>query len=305
MSELRVELHGETAQLGQVSAADVARLILEVQHAMRRVASSIVGKPKGAGGGRYKQSVEDAVRLRLRGIEPGSVVPVLALPEARMEEGMLAQDDYTLAERALSALVGAAEPDPSTDPIVAEALLEIAEEARVGERYESLDLKVSANGRPRQRARIDSAVRQRLRAHVETSASASVRPDIVIGVLFEADFERETARLRTPTGVVEVRFTDDQADDIHAALRQQATMRGEVAYDPKDHVMRSITLREVVRGQQLAFGLETEEFWRIHTFHELAAIQGSGRPVDPEALYDDEASDAEREAYMAALKDLA
>jgi hypothetical protein len=305
MSEVRVKLIGEDAKLGEVPASDVAKLIIEVELALRRAAAAIIGRPKTATGGRFKQSIESAIRLRLRAVEEGSVVPVLELPDAAEESGRLDLGDEALGEVALRALLEAADVQEGTNPTVASALLEVADSVHVGDRYEAIEFKVAANGRPGRKARVDGDARRRLRSYVDNTMSPAVRPDVVVGVLFEADFEKKTARLRSPTNqVVEVRFDDDLADDIQAALRQQATLRGEVSYDPKDHIARSVALREVVRGEQLVLGLDADEFWREHTFAELAAIQGSGQPIDPSTLYDAEATDEEREAFMAALAEL-
>ncbi|MGO9789283.1 MAG: hypothetical protein ACLP8S_07110 [Solirubrobacteraceae bacterium] len=132
-----------------------------------------------------------------------------------------------------------------------------------------------------------------------------MRPDALVGVLVEADFEKRTARLRTATEAgVQVSFDDDLADDIHAALRQQAKFRGEIVCDPHTSVARSVRLRRIERGEQLVLGLDTEEFWRERTFEELARLQGAGQPVDPELLHDAEATDEERDAFMAAIAEL-
>jgi len=80
MSELRVELAGEEAKLGEVPAADVARLILGVERAMARAASVVLGRPKTTTG-RYDDVIERAVRLKLRVVVEGSVDAVMEVSD--------------------------------------------------------------------------------------------------------------------------------------------------------------------------------------------------------------------------------
>jgi len=132
-----------------------------------------------------------------------------------------------------------------------------------------------------------------------------MRPDAVVGVLVEADFEKRSARLRTPTHpAVLVSFTDDLDDDIYAALRQQATLQGEVAYDPNTNVARSVSLRSVAREEQLVLGVDKQAYWREMSLDDLARAQGVGGPIDPSSFRDADASDDERDAFMAALAEL-
>jgi hypothetical protein len=140
---------------------------------------------------------------------------------------------------------------------------------------------------------------------VDSLPDPPVRADAVVGVLVEADFEKRTARLRTATEpAVQVAFTSDLDDDIHAALRQPATLRGEVSFDPKTQTARAVALRSVDRGKQLILGIDGEEFWRELSFEDSAQQQGAGSPIDPDLLFDAEASDEERDAFMAALAEL-
>jgi len=64
-----------------------------------------------------------------------------------------------------------------------------------------------------------------------------------------------------------------------------------------------VRLTEIVRGiEQLV--LDPGEFWGKVSFDDLAEHQASGRPVDPNELYDDTATDDERDAVMTALAEL-
>ena len=83
--------------------------------------------------------------------------------------------------------------------MVAKALLDLTDELHLGERYEAITFDSQRNGHSRV-VRIDGAVRHRLRVYVDSAPSISVRPDALVGVLVEADFEKRTARLRTNGG---------------------------------------------------------------------------------------------------------
>jgi hypothetical protein len=84
------------------------------------------------------------------------------------------------------------------------------------------------------------------------SAPPRARDDSFVGVLVEADFEKNTARLRTAGGrPISVRFEPDLADSIQEGLRRQAELLGEVSYDPKTMEARSVNLRRIVRSEQL------------------------------------------------------
>jgi len=304
MTELRVSLKGEEARLGAVPASDVARLILGVERAMARAASVVLGRPKITTG-RYDEVIERAVRLKLRSVEEGSVVPVMELPDALASEGgTLDLDVPSLGESALESLLDAADPGQRPHHVVANALLELADALRIGERYESITFDVHA-GLRRRETRVDAGTRSSLRAYVESAPATPARPDAVVGVLVAADFEKGSARLRTPTQpAVVVSFTDDLDDDVYGALRQRTTLEGEVAYDPKTHVARSVSLRSVTRGEQLMLGVDTHEYWRASSLEDLAREQGAGAPIHPNSFRDVDASDRERDAFMAALAEL-
>jgi hypothetical protein len=307
MSELRIKLEGDTARLGQVSAADVAQLILGFEKAAAQAAAVVLGKPKTTSG-RYRAVIEQAVRFKLVSIEEGSVEPVLKLPDLPPDLGAFDIDVATLGETAIDTLLEAADehgPQPS-HPLVSKALLDIADRLHIGERYEAIVVTEVPNGNRRaaRHARIDGSVRTRLQAYVEQAGVMASRPEDLTGVLFEADFEKRTARLRTPTqGAVDISFAPDHDDNIHTALRQKATIRGDVVYDPHTREAKSVRLSEVVRGiEQLA--LDSGDFWRTRSLDELAEQQGASNPIDPERLYDAEVTDQERDAFMAAIAEL-
>jgi hypothetical protein len=105
MREFRVKLDGEQARLGVVPAADVARLLLLLERAAAQAAAAVLRQPKTTTG-RYKGVIEEAVHFRLVGIEEGSIVPVLELPQpARFDpNATLDLEDVRLGEAALEAV---------------------------------------------------------------------------------------------------------------------------------------------------------------------------------------------------------
>jgi hypothetical protein len=305
MTELRLRLTGEHAQLGEVPASDVARLIIEVERALVHTAYLVLGRRK-SWTGRPEQTIAEAVRLRLRGVESGSVVPVLDLPGPTEEDGTLDFVAEPLGDAALALLLDAAEPAQRVHPRAAAALLDVAEKARIGDRYEALTMEARGPHRTWKRARVDRRVRRSLREYVDTAPEEAMRPDAVLGVLFEANFEKNTARLRSPARqVVEVAFGEDHADDIQAALRQQTALRGEVTYDPNTQTVQRVSLQEIMRGEQLALpGLDAEEYWASPSLDELAEAHGTTSVVEVAAMHDADATDEERDSFMAALAEL-
>jgi hypothetical protein len=238
------------------------------------------------------------------GIEEGSVVPVLELPPVMDGDGALGLDAATLGEMALDALMGSAENGATAHPLIDRALLEMTEKLHIGERYDAIVIDESpSTARKARRVRIDRPVRAKLQARVENAAVVASRPEDLTGVLVEADFERRTARLRTPIGAVEVVFAPDHDEAIHTALRQSSTLRGEVVYDPHTHTAKSVRLSEVVRGlEQLELG--PNRYWREASLDMLAAEQGVGQVVDLAQLYDSGATDEDREGFLAAIAEI-
>jgi len=180
MKEFRVKLEGEQAHLGRVPAADVARLLLLLEKAAAQAAAVILHQPKTTTG-RYKGVIEQAVHFRLVAIEKGSVVPVLELPDATPPElgATLDFDVVPLGELAVNALLDAA--DKPTDPLIAKAVLDVADGMLIGERYHAIVIDLPANGRRRRKTRIDARSRTRLRKYVDAAPAPTPRPDDLVG----------------------------------------------------------------------------------------------------------------------------
>jgi hypothetical protein len=299
---IRAQLEGVDAEPGRVAAADVARIIIGLERAIARAAYLVLGKPRRSTG-RYTQVVEGASRLRFVAVESGSFVGVLALPDASTpsdEELPIPVAD--LSSQAFRRLLGAIVEDrPDTDAELAEAIAMMAADLGIGDRNTSITLSSESTGQESDgpiRATIDSVVRermQRLGARIPP-----VRDEAVVGVLFEADFEANTARVRLVDGAVAtVTFPADLADRIYDALRLRARLDGIVSYHPRTHQVTGIELRAVVRSTQLP--LDLDSFWETDTFSGLQAAQGTTGLVDPDSLIIDGLNNDERVAFLAAL----
>ena len=77
---IRAHLEGAEAEAGRIAAADVARIIIGLERAIASAAYLVLRRPR-RGAGRHAQAIESAARLRFVGIESGSFVEILALPE--------------------------------------------------------------------------------------------------------------------------------------------------------------------------------------------------------------------------------
>jgi hypothetical protein len=301
MTQLRVVLSGESAELGKVPAADVAKLLLGIERAVARSASVNLGrtaKPRG----RRASAVAETARLRLRAIEPGSVVPVLELPDIPHEAEPLILGEPPPSENAVHKVFDALQDEPS-HPSIINALVQLTEELGIGERYESLSLKL-LNDEVEREVIVDASTRQRLRA--QAGLPTPIREETVIGTLVEADFEKRSARLRSPDGqAVSVTFGEELADEIQEALRRQAGFIGQVVYDRDSMQARSVALHSIWRPEQLMLGVDVDAFWQVPSYEDLAEQQGAGlAPVDPDDLYDADATDEERDAILTAISTL-
>lgn len=297
-TKMRAGLGGPLARLGEVPAADVARLILDLERAIRRAAQTVLGRPEAAG--RPGRVVEQAADWRLLAISEGSVVVELGLPDADAGPDALDIDARTLADEALlKTLRVVAEEDEA--PELAAAMAELADHLEIGQRYDQVWFEIEDPRR--RRVTIDAAVRERLRLAASRPSRDSQR-DKVSGTLYEADFEKNSAHLRAPDGSsVRVSFDDALADDIQTALRSPAELEGEVRYDPRTSIAKAVELRAVRRADQLMIGLDASEFWRNPSIEELREARGVGPVSDVSSLRLTEASDEELEAFLAALSE--
>jgi hypothetical protein len=177
----------------------------------------------------------------------------------------------------------------------------MAAELGIGDRNTSLTLgddPAQTWERKPRKVTIDVAVRARMeRLGQQRTAS---RDETLVGSLFEADFEGNTAKLRLANGTaVTVSFTPDLADDIQEALRQRTQLEGLVSYHPRTGQATSVELRTITRSTQIA--LDVDAFWQAQTFAELQAEQGTTGRINPDDLALDDLSDDDRAAFVAAV----
>jgi len=298
VAEVRVRLTGSDAELGRIAASDVARLLQGVERALGRAAAGIAGRRAGLTG-RRGRVVERATRLIFDRIESGSVLAVLEVPGAT-DEADLGLQDLGLGEAALIETLDVLEHDLENHDVAA-ALALLAEDLDIGGRFDAIGFEVGGGGAVSPRS-VSLDRTRRLRMRQLADATETQRPDELYGVLYEANFERRTAQLRLPTGgSVTVTFSDYLADRVHEALRERSHLEGVVSYNRESAQATSVELRSVHRVEQEELGLEGGEFWHERNVRELAREQGIETLTDPRELRDDEATEDEVAALLAAL----
>ena len=151
------------------------------------------------------------------------------------------------------------------------------------------------------KAVLDASARERLSA----VAQRRTRHDdegILVGILYEADFEKSSAHLRTPLGSsVTVHFGDDHAEAVKEALRESSQLQGRITYNVATSAIVSVDLTDIALTEQLVMP-SIGVFWTGKSLEELAEAQGAGVVGSIEVLQDDTISDEEAEAFMAALE---
>lgn len=268
--EFRATLRGSDATLGMVRASDVARLITGLETAVAAAAYATLGKPRRGSTGRHRAAVEAASRLLLSHVEPGSVVAVLRLPhlaEVTADTFDVEVDD--LAGAAFDRLVASfAQPDDQVDAGIAKALADLGQELGIGERHNELLL---TSTRTAAVGHLDANAKERMRRLAD--APLGHQPDVVVGTLREADFDRRTARLHATTGeTVAVEFPAELDDEIQEALRAQAAFEGIITFDPATSTVKRVELRRISTPEPLPF--DTSAFWVTASVAELAHEQG-------------------------------
>jgi hypothetical protein len=265
--DFRATLHGPDASLGVVRARDVARLITGLESAVAAAAYATLGKPRRGSTGRHRAAIEAASRLRFQNVESGSVVAVLRLPQlAEVDDGTFDVGIDDLAGAAFDRIVASfAQPDDEVDPGIARALADLGQELGVGERHDEL-LLTSARTVP---GRLDASTRERMRRLAD--APLVHQPDVLMGTLREADFDRRTARLHTATGeTVTVDFPAELADQIQEALRGQAAFEGIITFDPTTRTVKRVELRRISNPEPLPFDTSA--------FRDKTSVEGHAQP---------------------------
>lgn len=298
-ARLVLRLTGENARLGEVYASDLARLLDGVDRVVSRTAAQIAGRAPRRGG-RLPQAIIGATKLRLTAIREGSLVLEFAPPDVPSDQEALGLDDMQLADSAISTVIDVLEGSETGFPEATALLSQLAENLDIGERYETLSL-TQPGDVPRE-AVMDTTARSRLSADVQRR-TRSDDSGTLVGMLYEADFEKNTARLRTPLGdSVTVRFDDSHAMSIKEALREQAQLQGSVTYNEATAAIVSVELAKIASAVQLGLMPDMENFWMSQSLEELAESQGVNVIDRIEVLQDDTITEKEAEDFLAALE---
>ena len=302
-SRFVLRLTGDNARLGELYASDIARLIDGVQRAISQAAAQLAGRVPGTTG-RLPKLAADAARLRLTDIREGSFVLELAPPDAPSaprgsEQEILNLDDSDLGESAIRAVIDVLSGSGTEFTGAAAALNQLAQDLDIGERYETLAL--SQPGDEPHEAVLDMSARERLSA----VAQRRTRHDdegTLVGILYEADFEKSSAHLRTPFGSsVMVHFGGDHAQAIKEALRESSQLQGRITYNAATSAIVSVDLTDIALTEQLVMP-SIGDFWETKSLEELAEAQGVRVVESIEVLQDDTISEEEADAFIAALE---
>lgn len=306
---VQARLVGTDAEPGQVAATDVAAILIGLQAALRRAARLVLGRARPGDKARHARAAEDATRLRFVGIEPGSVLTKLALPDSvSADSDGLPVSVEDLGWQALDKVLSTIVDESATpDRQLAEALGRLAEALGIGDRNSSLtltsDFDSAAAPVPTRTATIDAAARGRLQPAIAVQFDIKQElggAETLSGILFEADFESHTAQLRLSDGTtVSVSYGDDLSEQIYEALRDQVRVVGQVSSDRRTSRPISVTLRAIERGSQLS--IKASDFWESKTFAQLQAEQGTAAAVEPHTLVIPDLTDDERAAFLAGL----
>lgn len=299
VTRLVLRLAGDRARLGQADAVDVAHLILGTNAVIRRTASVLAGGRPGLRG-RLPRRIAAAVRLQLCGITEGSLVVEFELPDSTDDSHAFDLDDAPLGEATALTALAVLEGSVTGFGDTTTAWNQLANDLDIGGRNDSLTLDMPSHARPP--VVLDEGVRARI-ADASRRARRVDETGERVGVLFEADFEKNSARLRSADGAaVAVKFDEEQAASIKEALRERTRLRGHITYNETTSEVVAVDLIEVLRTDQLVLGLPVSDFWASKTVTELAAEQGVSPVKTIDELRDDSISEDEAKAFMEALE---
>ena len=298
-ARLVLHLTGDNARLGELYASDLVHLLDGIERAVGRTAAQLAGRAPGTAG-RLPHTITRAAKLRVTAISEGSLKLELAPPDAPSDEGALDLDDMKLAESAIRTVIDVLGGSETGFPEATAALSQIAEDLDIGERYEALAL--TQPGEVAREAVLDGTARTRLLAATQRR-TRSDEEGALVGILYEADFERNTARLRSPIGAsITVQFDDDHAPGIKEALRERAQIQGRITYNETTAAIISVELAEIASAEQMELLPDVEDFWAKRSLDELAEAQGVEVVESISVFQDDTISDEEAEAFIAALE---
>ena len=297
-AQLVLRLTGDNARLGEVYASDLARLFGGIDRVIGRTAAQLTGRASGATGP-LPQTIVRATKLRVTAISEGSLVLELSLPDVPSDEGALDLDDVQLGRSAIHTAIDVLAGSQIGFPDTTAALSQLAEDLDIGGRHEALAFVLPAD--ETHEAVLDETARNRLRVATRRSIRSDDQGEL-LGILYEADFEKHTARLRTPYGAgVSVRFDEDHALEIKEALRERSRLQGTITYNSATSDIVSVHLTEIARVEQLVLAPDLEDFWAQKSLDQLAEAQGVGAVDSVEMLRVATISEEEAEAFIAAL----
>lgn len=248
--QFRAILRGKDATLGVIRARDVSRLILGLESAVAAGAYAALGVPRRSSTGRHPAAIEAASTLHFQGLEAGSVVAVLRLPQlAEVTEATFDMRVDDLAVAAFNRMVASFSlPDDQVDAGIAGALANLGQDLGIGERHDELLLMSTRTAD----AHFNAAVSERMRRLADPPLGH--QPDVLVGTLREADFDRRTARLHVSTGeTVRVDFPAGLEEQIQEALRAQAAFTGIVTFDPKTTAVQRVQLSGLNTAEPLPY----------------------------------------------------
>jgi hypothetical protein len=299
-SNFRVRLEGPNG-LGDLTVREVASFLNAIVEIVAKGAEELVSTPV-ATTGRHVAPVEQASKIRLTSLRSGSLVAGIATAKADQPAGAFQFQDRTLSESALLKVMDTvgSDEEAAEHPRVAMGIVEAYEHS--ASRFPDAQIVIDDIRRHRS-VTVDRARSQQLRRVAARSSLVGVAGRELTGRLFEADFERRIAHVRTPdNAVVEVRFDAIHDDDIHRYLRSRATIIADVTFDPATGRIKRLQVREVLAGSQLGLDFGGVDFWRDPDLHQLVAAVG-GRPVtDLRALQMTGVSDEEWASLYAVVE---
>lgn len=289
--------------LGDVPVREVAGFLESIAQIVAQGAAESLGRPLEATG-RYPAAVEQASQVRLVSLRSGSLLAGIYTPPVTIPAGALNLDAESLAERGMRTVLDTIGSDDvaALHPRLALELVETYDRSAIRWPAAVLSIQDLRPGHEREEA-IDTRRRDQLRATAIAATIRAMTGREVTGRLYEADFERRTAKVRTPTGdAVDVRFPPRLDDDIQRALRSRTTLVADVTFDPTTNRAKRVDVQEVLAGDQLGLEFEGVDFWHDPSLADLIARAGARPVVDVGALKLAGLTDAEWSDFYAAIE---
>ncbi|WP_419842781.1 hypothetical protein [Candidatus Poriferisodalis sp.] len=265
---------------------------------MRRTAAALAGRPTRSAG-RLPEGIAAAMRLQLCGVSAGSITVELRTPALVGASDALELEDASLADAAARTALEVLDGTETGYGDTAAAWHQLAKRLDIGGRNDTLTVSVPSLATPA--AVLDEAARTRM---AESIRQFTVHEETGerVGVLCAANFEKHSAHLRTADGDdINVKFGEEHAGSIKAALRKKARLRGHITYNEHTSAIASVELVEILDVEQLAPKLQVPDFWTTKSVHELAEEQHVSPVKNIDELRDDTISDEEATAFMDAL----